>query len=55
MVRVLINGVCKVIINKNVYGDYVISEVVNGYLVTKQYIGYTKKQAIKRFNSEIVK
>ena len=43
------------IINKNVYGAWVISESINGYLVTKQYYYYTKKQAIKRFKSEIVK
>lgn len=33
-------------------GMVVISEMVGGYLVTRRYIGYTKKQAIKQFKEE---
>jgi hypothetical protein len=40
------------IVNKNVYGAWVISSVIKGYLVTKQYYGYTKRQAIQKFNTE---
>lgn len=35
-------------INKN--GTVVISDIVGGYLITKQFIGYTKKEAVKQFN-----
>lgn len=34
-------------------GMIVISEVVDGYLVTRRYIGYTKKEAVKDFKEEI--
>ena len=36
-------------IERNHDGGYVISDIVNGYLVTKRYYGYTKKQAMKMF------
>ena len=42
-------------IEKNVYGAYVISDIVNGYLVSKQYYYYTKKEAISRFKREVEK
>lgn len=31
-------------------GGYCISSVVNGYRLSKYYIGYTKKQAYKMFS-----
>ena len=34
-------------------GMIVISEVVDGYLVTRRYIGYTKKEAVRDFKEEI--
>ena len=36
-------------IEKTFQGAYKISAVVNGYLVTKQYMGYTKREAIQAF------
>lgn len=39
-------------IEKNYSGAYVISDVVNGYLVTKQYYGYTKREAVALFKKE---
>ena len=42
-------------IEKNVYGAYVISDIVNGYLVSKQYYYYTKKEAITKFKREVNK
>jgi len=33
-------------------GMLVVSAVVNGYLVTRRYIGYTKREAIRRFKEE---
>ncbi len=37
------------IIEKNKYGAYVISDIVKGYWVHQQYYFYTKKDAIKLF------
>ena len=36
-------------IERTFQGAYRISAVVNGYLVSKQYMGYTKKEAIQAF------
>ena len=30
-----------------------ISDIVNGYRLSKLYIGYSKKEAIKQWNEEI--
>ena len=37
------------IIEKNQYGAYVISDIVKGYWIHQQYYFYTKKEAIKLF------
>jgi hypothetical protein len=34
-------------------GQWIISEIVNGYLITKTFFGYTKKMAVKLFKQEI--
>lgn len=39
-------------IERNQEGAYVISDIIGGYLVTKRYYGYTKREAIKRFKEE---
>jgi hypothetical protein len=36
-------------IERTFQGAYKISAIVNGYLVTKQYMGYTKREAIQAF------
>lgn len=36
-------------IEKNHYGAWVVSAIVNGYLTTRQFYGYTKRDAISRF------
>jgi len=33
-------------------GALIISDIIDGYLVSKTYYGYTKKEAIKLFRSE---
>jgi hypothetical protein len=33
-------------------GAIEISDIIDGYLVTRQYFGYTKKQAINLFKAE---
>ena len=38
------------IIDKNNEGAWRITETINGYLETKVYYFYTKKEAIKKFN-----
>lgn len=39
-------------ISKNSEGAWVISDVVNGYLMTRRYYGYTLTEAIRLFKSE---
>lgn len=34
-------------------GSWVISDIVGGYLVTRTYYGYTKKEAIQMFKNEV--
>lgn len=36
-------------------GFWQISAVVNGYLVQRQYMGYTKKEAVRLFKEEAKK
>ena len=36
-------------IERTFQGAYKISAIVNGYLVSKQYMGYTKREAIQAF------
>ena len=36
-------------IERTFQGAYRISAIVNGYLVSKQYMGYTKREAIQAF------
>lgn len=39
-------------IEKTFQGAWRISAMVNGYLVSKQYFGYTKKEAISQFQHD---
>jgi hypothetical protein len=39
--------------NRNRNGGLVLSAVVGGYLVSRQYYGYTKREALKLFRSEL--
>lgn len=41
-------------IEKTIQGAWKVSAIVNGYLVTKQYFGYTKKEAIALFKEESI-
>lgn len=34
-------------------GAYVISAIVRGYLVTRQYLGYSRREAIAEFRAEV--
>ena len=43
------------IVEKNVYGAYVISDIVRGQYVSKQYYYYSKKEAISKFKREVKK
>lgn len=43
------------LIEKGKYGQYIVSDIVENVLVTKQYYGYTKKEAKKLFNEELRK
>lgn len=40
-------------IERTFQGAYKISAIINGYLVTKQYMGYTKREAIQAFKESI--
>jgi len=39
-------------IEKTSEGAYRITEIIGGYLVTRRYYGYTKKEAVKLFKEE---
>ena len=39
-------------IERNHEGAYVISDIVAGYLVTRRYYGYTKREAIRMFRED---
>ena len=41
-------------VEKTTQGAWKVSDIVNGYLVTKQYFGYTKKEAIAIFKQETI-
>ncbi len=41
------------IIEKNREGAYVISDIVSGYLVTRSYYGYTKRESVRLFRTYI--
>lgn len=38
---------------ENYSGSWIISETINGYLITKKYLFYTKKEAITSFEKYI--
>jgi hypothetical protein len=40
------------IIDKNREGAWRITDIVNGYLETRVYYFYTKKEALKKFKEE---
>jgi hypothetical protein len=42
-------------IQKTLTGMIVISDVVRGYLMTVKFIGYSKKEAVKKFKSNVSK
>lgn len=39
-------------IEKTFQGAILIRDVVDGYMVYEQYMGYTKREAIKRFKQK---
>ena len=41
-------------VEKTTQGAWKVSDIVNGCLVTKQYFGYTKKEAIAIFKQESI-
>lgn len=41
-------------VRKTFQGAWEVSSIINGYLVTRQYIGYTRKEAIQMFLKEEV-
>jgi hypothetical protein len=56
-IRYIIKHIKRVemIINKNKEGAIKISDIINGYWVTKIYYFYTRKNAIKLFKQEYYK
>lgn len=35
-----------------VNGAWIVSDIINGYLVTRRYYGYTKREALQLFRQE---
>ena len=42
-------------IRKSFQGAWIISDIIDGYLVEKQYMFYTKKEAIRLFKENYKK
>ena len=42
-------------VTKNLNGSYTISDIINGYLVSKTYYGYTLKESKRLFKLEYLK
>lgn len=42
-------------IRKTFQGGYEISDIIKGHLISLQYIGYSKKEALKRFRKDVKK
>ena len=40
-------------LDKNINGYIVISDIIDGYWVTRRYMGYTKKEAKRLFKKEM--
>lgn len=40
-------------IERNHAGAWVVSDMVAGYLVTRQYYGYTKREATAKFKADL--
>lgn len=43
----------KISIEKTFQGAWRISAIVNGFLVSKQYMGYSKREALAEFKDEV--
>jgi len=42
-------------IERNIHGDWVLSDIVRGHLVRRTYSGYSKMDAVKQFRRDIRK
>lgn len=40
------------LIERNTQGAWVISDIIDGYLVTRKYYGYTKRDAVREFKAD---
>jgi hypothetical protein len=40
-------------IDKNYEGAWIVSDIVGGYLVTRKYYGYGKREALAMFRREV--
>jgi hypothetical protein len=40
-------------VSKNHAGALIISDIVGGYYVQRVYIGYTKREAMRKFRAEM--
>lgn len=38
---------------KNREGAWVVSDIAQGYLVTRVYYGYSKREAVRRFKAQL--
>ena len=54
-VTVIILEIYNMLIYSNSEGSIIIDDIVQGYLFTRVYMGYTKKEAIHRFKVEVAK
>lgn len=40
------------IIERTIHGGYRCSDIIHGYRVTRLYLGYTKREAMRLFRAE---
>lgn len=43
------------LVTKNIHGAYVVSTIINNHFVSRSYMGYTKREAVRLFKSEVRK
>lgn len=40
------------LIERGRHGQWVVSDIIDGHLVSHQYYGYTKREAVREFKEE---
>ena len=38
---------------EKITGGYAVSDIIDGYISTRRYFGYTKREAVRMFKEEV--